>query len=41
MKIKIIILEIAGAISNFKQEDLDTGSLAYMAPECFTNLKGF
>jgi len=31
-KIKIIDFGIAGAISFFTQEDLDTGSLAYMAP---------
>ena len=23
------------------QEDLDTGSLGYMAPECFTNTKDY
>lgn len=40
-KIKIIDFGIAGAISFFKQEDLDTGSLAYMAPECFTNDKTY
>jgi serine/threonine protein kinase len=40
-KIKIIDFGIAGAISNFKQEDLDTGSLSYMAPECFINTKDY
>lgn len=38
-KIKIIDFGIAGAISTLKWEDLDTGSLAYMAPECFINTK--
>lgn len=40
-KIKIIDFGIAGAISFFTQEDLDTGSLAYMAPECFINNKDY
>jgi serine/threonine protein kinase len=38
-RIKIIDFGIAGAISTLKWEDLDTGSLAYMAPECFINSK--
>lgn len=38
-RIKIIDFGIAGAISTLKWEDLDTGSLAYMAPECFVNTK--
>lgn len=38
-KIKIIDFGIAGAITTLKWEDLDTGSLAYMAPECFINTK--
>ena len=41
MKIKIIDFGIAGAISFFTQEDLDTGSLSYMAPECFVADKNF
>jgi eukaryotic-like serine/threonine-protein kinase len=41
MKIKIIDFGIAGAITFFTQEDLDTGSLAYMAPECFTTNKDY
>jgi serine/threonine protein kinase len=41
MKIKIIDFGIAGAISFFTQEDLDTGSLSYMAPECFSNQKDY
>lgn len=41
MKIKIIDFGIAGAISSFTQEDLDSGSLAYMAPECFIVDKNF
>ena len=28
-------------MSFFTQEDLDTGSLAYMAPECFLNSKDY
>ena len=41
MKIKIIDFGIAGAITFFTQEDLDIGSLAYMAPECFTTSKDY
>ena len=40
-KIKIIDFGIAGAINFFTQEDLDTGSLGYMAPECFVNDKNY
>ena len=40
-KIKIIDFGIAGAISNMKLEQLDTGSLNYMAPECFVTQKNF
>ena len=40
-KIKIIDFGIAGAITNFTQDDLDTGSLVYMAPECFINSKDY
>jgi serine/threonine protein kinase len=40
-KIKIIDFGIAGAITFFTQEDLDTGSLSYMAPECFHNQKDY
>ena len=35
-KIKIIDFGIAGVAANFKMEDIDTGSLSYMAPECFS-----
>lgn len=35
-KIKIIDFGIAGVLNKLKDEDLDTGSLAYMAPECFS-----
>jgi len=38
-RIKIIDFGIAGVISSMKWEDLDTGSLGYMAPECFVNQK--
>ena len=38
-KIKIIDFGIAGAAANFKIEEMDTGSLNYMAPECFLNVK--
>ena len=41
MKIKIIDFGIAWAITFFTQEDLDIGSLAYMAPECFTTNKDY
>ena len=41
LKIKIIDFGIAGAINFMTQEDLDTGSLGYMAPECFTNTKDY
>lgn len=34
-KIKIIDFGIAGMMSRLTEEDLDTGSLGYMAPECF------
>lgn len=34
-KIKIIDFGIAGAISLTKWEQVDSGSLSYMAPECF------
>ena len=40
-KIKIIDFGIAGAITNMKWEQLDTGSLNYMAPECFMAQKNF
>ena len=40
-KIKIIDFGIAGAISSMKIESLDTGSLNYMAPECFIAQKNF
>jgi serine/threonine protein kinase len=40
-KIKIIDFGIAGAINFMTQEDLDTGSLGYMAPECFTSTKDY
>ena len=32
---KIIDFGIAGVMSRLTEEDLDSGSLAYMAPECF------
>ena len=35
-KIKIIDFGIAGVLSKMKDEDLDSGSLAYMAPECLS-----
>ena len=34
-RIKIIDFGIAGAISSMKWESVDTGSLSFMAPECF------
>ena len=40
-KIKIIDFGIAGAINLLTKDNLDTGSLAYMAPECFTNNKDY
>jgi serine/threonine protein kinase len=40
-KIKIIDFGIAGAISNMKWEQLDVGSLSYMAPECFIAQKDY
>ena len=40
-KIKIIDFGIAGAISSIKAEQLDTGSLGYMAPECFVPQKNY
>ena len=40
-KIKIIDFGIAGAINFFTWEDLDTGSLSYMAPQCFVNNKDY
>lgn len=36
-KIKIIDFGIAGVINRLTADQLDTGSLAYMAPECFSN----
>lgn len=36
-KIKIIDFGIAGVMSRLSDEDLDTGSLGYMPPECFTS----
>jgi serine/threonine protein kinase len=38
-KIKIIDFGIAGVVNNFKLEEIDTGSLNYMAPECFYPMK--
>lgn len=38
-KIKIIDFGIAGVVSNFKLEEIDTGTMNYMAPECFFALK--
>ena len=40
-KIKIIDFGIAGAISSMRWEQIDTGSLSYMAPECFSPKKNF
>ena len=40
-KIKIIDFGIAGVMNFLKWEDMDTGSLAYMAPECFINSKNY
>jgi serine/threonine protein kinase len=40
-KIKIIDFGIAGAITSIKVEQLDTGSLGYMAPECFMSQKNY
>lgn len=40
-KIKIIDFGIAGAINLLSKDNLDTGSLNYMAPECFTNHKDY
>lgn len=34
-KIKIIDFGIAGVMNRLTEEDLDMGSLGYMAPECF------
>lgn len=39
-KIKIIDFGIAGAMSRLTEEDLDAGSLGYMAPECFQTYVG-
>lgn len=39
--IKIIDFGIAGVIKSLTWEDLDAGSLAYMAPECFVKNKGY
>lgn len=39
--IKIIDFGIAGVIKSLTWEDLDSGSLAYMAPECFIKNKGY
>lgn len=41
LKIKIIDFGIAGAMTSLTWEDLDIGSLAYMAPECFVVTKGY
>lgn len=40
-KIKIIDFGIAGAISLTKWEQVDTGTMSYMAPECFLSQKNF
>ena len=40
-KVKIIDFGIAGVMSRFTQEDLDAGSLGYMAPECFFSDKNY
>lgn len=40
-KVKIIDFGIAGVMSRLTEEDLDTGSLGYMAPECFFNDKNY
>ena len=40
-KIKIIDFGIAGVMNNLTFEDMDIGSLSYMAPECFVNNKNY
>lgn len=40
-KVKIIDFGIAGVMSRLTEEDLDAGSLGYMAPECFFNDKNY
>ena len=39
--IKIIDFGIAGVIKSMIWEDLDAGSLSYMAPECFVQNKNY
>lgn len=39
--IKIIDFGIAGVIKSLTWEDLDAGSLSYMAPECFIKNKDY
>ena len=40
-KIKIIDFGIAGVIQSLTWEDMDIGSLGYMAPECFISSKDY
>ena len=40
-RIKIIDFGIAGAIQTLTWENLDVGSLSYMAPQCFINHKDY
>lgn len=40
-RIKIIDFGIAGIVKSMTWEDLDVGSLSYMAPECFMNNKDY
>ena len=41
LKIKIIDFGIAGVMKTLTWDDLDIGSLGYMAPECFINSKEY
>lgn len=39
LRIKIIDFGIAGVVKSLTWEDMDIGSLSYMAPECFKSNK--